>query len=242
MSTQTPWADGPREILQHASDLLKRNTDTGRRLAMILVDNAVEQMIKTFLQSPKRVSKLNITRQQRDAIADTFPAQLDAMEAHAPDKLTDVDTSLIDWYHRQRNQLYHEGFGLTIPGDTVEVYLSIATTLCDNLFGKQQAAVQSAQTSAPDYLLAFIQRWATLEQLVVQFARRFSENSNPRALINSFELLVANDIVNDDDYTDFLRLRLLRNGVIHGTIDKSEITVNEVEKLGLITAKIEFTD
>jgi hypothetical protein len=47
MATEShnPWASGPGEILRHGLDLLKRENDTNRRLAMISIDNAVEWRI-----------------------------------------------------------------------------------------------------------------------------------------------------------------------------------------------------
>jgi hypothetical protein len=57
-----PWASGPREILQHGLNLLQKDIDTNRRLAMLSIDNAVELMVKTYLGLPKRVIGLHITR------------------------------------------------------------------------------------------------------------------------------------------------------------------------------------
>jgi hypothetical protein len=45
----SPWVNGPKEILKHGLDLLKKDSDTNRRLAIISIDNSVELMIKTFL-------------------------------------------------------------------------------------------------------------------------------------------------------------------------------------------------
>lgn len=41
----------------------------------------------------------------------------------------------IEWYHRLRNQLYHQGNGLTVERDKVEVYAELANVLFANLFG-----------------------------------------------------------------------------------------------------------
>jgi hypothetical protein len=51
-TAQLPWASGPAEILRHGLGLLKSESDTNRRLAMISIDNAVELMIKTYLGLP----------------------------------------------------------------------------------------------------------------------------------------------------------------------------------------------
>ena len=61
---QHPWISGPGEILRHGLDLLRRDSDVNRRLAMISIDNAVEHMIKTYLGLPNRISGLTIPRKQ----------------------------------------------------------------------------------------------------------------------------------------------------------------------------------
>jgi hypothetical protein len=53
-----PWASGPGEILRHGLELLSKDSDTNRRLAMISIDNSVELMIKTYLGLPNRVTVL----------------------------------------------------------------------------------------------------------------------------------------------------------------------------------------
>src|SRR5262245_41320584 len=121
MNNDPPWASGPGEILRHGLSLLKKDTDANRRLAMIAIDNAVELTIKTYLGLPKRVTGLGISRKDFQEIAESFPALLDALEKHATDKLTGVDLGEVEWYHRLRNQLYHQGNGLTVERTKVEI-------------------------------------------------------------------------------------------------------------------------
>jgi hypothetical protein len=58
-NTQLPWASGPAEILRHGLGLLNSDSQVNRRLAMILIDNAVELMIGTYLGLPRRVTGLS---------------------------------------------------------------------------------------------------------------------------------------------------------------------------------------
>ena len=95
-----PWATGPGEILRHGLDLLKNDSDTNRRLAMISIDNAIELMIKTFLGLPKRVNGLAIPRKEYQEMAESFPKLLDGLEQRAPEKLDGIDLGTIEWYHR----------------------------------------------------------------------------------------------------------------------------------------------
>src|SRR5579871_260256 len=122
----SPWASGPGEILRHGLGLLKKDSDTNRRLAMISIDNAVELTVKTFLGLPRRVTGLPISRKEFQEISESFPAMLDALEKYAADKLTGIDLGEIEWYHRLRNQLYHQGNGLTVERTKVEIYAQLA--------------------------------------------------------------------------------------------------------------------
>ena len=90
ITEHSPWASGPGEILRHGLDLLKKDSDRNRRLAMISVDNAVELMMKTFLGLPKRITGLTITRKEFGDAAESFPRLLDAMEKFASDRLTGI--------------------------------------------------------------------------------------------------------------------------------------------------------
>lgn len=91
-----PWATGPGEILRHGLDLLKKDSDTNRRLAMISIDNAVELMVKTFLGLPKRVTGIAIARREYQEFSESFPRLLDALEQYAPDKLDGIDLGIIE--------------------------------------------------------------------------------------------------------------------------------------------------
>lgn len=109
-----PWSSGPGEILQHGMSLLRKDSDTNRRLAMLSIDNSVELMIKTYLGLPKRVTGLNIGRTKYAEFSESFPKLLDAIDEFASDRIVGIDLGEIEWYHRLRNQLYHQGNGLTV--------------------------------------------------------------------------------------------------------------------------------
>src|SRR5438046_3555188 len=107
-----PWSSGPAEILEHGISQLEIDSDKSRRLAMISIDNAVELMIKTYLGLPRRITDLEISRKTYDEFAQSFPKLLDALETYAADKINGIDLGEIEWYHRLRNELYHQGNGL----------------------------------------------------------------------------------------------------------------------------------
>src|SRR5947209_1251175 len=157
----SPWASGPGEILQHGLSLLQKDSDVNRRLAMISIDNAVELMVKTYLGLPKRVTGLQIGRDKFREISESFPKLLDALETHASDKLDGVDLGIIEWYHRLRNELYHQGNGLTVERDKVEVYAELAKLLFKNLFG---FPLPVKENHAMEVLGAFMLAWSRIEK------------------------------------------------------------------------------
>lgn len=133
---KTPWADGPRELLQHAVDHLSLGGDFDRRIAMVSIDNSVELTVKTFLGLPKRTRNCSgPTRKELVSASESFPALLSLLETHASNLIFGISLDEIEWYHRIRNQLYHSGNGITVEKTLVETYFVLASTLFENLFG-----------------------------------------------------------------------------------------------------------
>ena len=160
MPAQVPWTIGPREVLEHGLDLLEKDTDASRRLALISIDNSVELMTRTHLGLPKRITKLSISRKEYQEVASSFPALLDGLERHSPEKLAGIDLGVIEWYHRLRNDLYHQGGSLSVSRDKVEVYAELAKALFKNLFGVEAT---TRSTSRTNLLGEFIAEWVRLE-------------------------------------------------------------------------------
>ena len=136
------------EILLHGISLLKHDTDTNRRLAMLSIDNAVELMVKTFLGLPQRVTGIKLSKKDYEEIGQSFPRLLEAIQEHAPEKLHNYDISEIEWFHRLRNELYHQGNGLTVEREKVVGYAEIAKGLFYQLFGLDLPIAPNSSTSS----------------------------------------------------------------------------------------------
>src|SRR5665213_130176 len=225
-SKMAPWASGPGEILQHGLSLLKSDSDTHRRLAMIAIDNAVELTIKTYLGLPKRITGLQISRKDFADIAESFPGLLDAIEKHCSDKLAGIDLGEIEWYHRLRNQLYHQGNGLTVERDKVEVYAELANVLFKNLFGSD-LVVSSAGSQR--LLGEFMEAWAKLEAGLISMAHDNSLTGvQGMPPVRVVEFLRTANILSIEERREIEELRHLRNKVVHGTLDHREVLNHEV--------------
>jgi len=228
--SQSPWASGPAEILRHALELLKTDTDTNRRLAMISIDNAVELMIKTYLGLPKRITGLSIPRRDYAAFSESFPALLDALERIAPDKLDGIDLGTIEWYHRIRNQLYHQGNGLTVERDKVEIYAEVANVLFKNLYGMR---LLPRATERTDMLGRFIEQWVALERGLAALAERERIRMNltdrqPRTALQAIQLLKSTRLFSETDVNEINRYRQIRNEVLHGGEDHRDLITPEI--------------
>jgi len=233
VNSAAPWASGPGEILQHGLSLLRNDSDVNRRLAMIAIDNAVELTIKTYLGLPKRITGLTISRKEFAEIAESFPSLLDAIEKYAQDKLAGVNLGEIEWYHRLRNQLYHQGNGLTVERDKVEVYAELANILFKNLFGSE--LVHSTKGSQ-QLLGEFMELWVELEAGMISMAHDHSlTGAQGRTATWAAHYLRGDNLLSAEDRKEFQALRQLRNQVIHGKADhRTAITPAVIARLKVL--------
>jgi hypothetical protein len=232
-----PWATGPGEILRHGLELLQRDSDVSRRLAMISIDNAVELMISTFLGLPKRVTGIAIPRKQFQEISESFPALLDALENYAPEKLDGIDLGTIEWHHRLRNQLYHQGNGLTVEREKVEVYAQLANLLFKNLFGYE---LVHSRSKPANLLGEFMEQWVTFESALRDLASTHSLTGEvPPSIIDVLKFLEDAALLSPQEKRELDHFRRLRNEVVHGAADyRQVITEDVVARLRQLIKKI----
>lgn len=239
ISDLPPWASGPAEILRHGLDLLRKDSDSNRRLAMISIDNSVELMIKTYLGLPKRVNGLAITRAEYQEFSESFPKLLDAIEKHGASKLGSLDLGEIEWYHRLRNQLYHQGNGLTVERAKVEVYGQLAAALFVSLFGVKPLM----PPDDPSNLLAeFIVAWSAFEHAANDLSTfySFDENTNLRTTLGYARELYNNGYLLKPEYQEIKKLWTVRNQVVHGKRYFRELlTPKMVDRLKQITKSVQ---
>lgn len=229
-----PWASGPAEILQHGINLLQQDTDTNRRLAMLSIDNAVELMIKTYLGLPKRITGLNISRKDYDDMRDSFPGLLNALEQHSGNKLEGIELADIEWYHRLRNELYHQGNGLTVERDKVVVYGEIAQLLFRRLFG---FTIEIDKPSSTELVGSFITAWSNLYQLLESIAKAKYPNRTFRGTRTILDELIAEGYLDDKTAEEIRRIRKVRNNVVHGNM--TELSKELIPRLNRITDQIQ---
>lgn len=222
----SPWASGPKEILIHATELLNQDSDSSRRLAMIIVDNAVELMVKTFLGLPKRITGIHIARVKYQEISESFPKLLDALEEHASGKLDGINLGEIEWYHRLRNQLYHQGNGLTIEREKVTVYSELAKLLFLRLFDESLDIVESPDT---EKLGNFLFKWSRFEKGITNYSELVADTfgRTPSALAAA-RILVEEGKMSAELFIEFHIINDIRNRVVHGEGNFQSLLTDEL--------------
>jgi hypothetical protein len=208
-----PWIEGPLELLKHGIEHLELGSGFDTRIAMISIDNAVELMIKTYLGLPSRVTNITgLSRRRYEEISQNFSSLLDAFEEFAPDKIVGIELGDIEWFHRLRNQLYHEGNGITAERGKVEGYAEIAKILLANLFG---VVVEELIKEKP--------LRENLEQKLFRLRDKYMVVKKDRytplpTLVRQLE--VAGNL--PESYTQKLNLeRQFRNELVHGVVTPS---------------------
>lgn len=237
---KAPWASGPGEILRHGLTLLQNDNDTSRRLAMLNIDNAVELMIKTYLGLPKRITGLSIARNRYDEFSESFPRLLDAIHEFASNKLTGINLGEIEWYHRLRNQLYHEGNGLTVEREKVTVYAELAKVLFKNLFGEDIDVKGPVESES---LGRFLMAWADLERLVYALVSKATVTASTRMHFLHYVRELERKGILSNEATELINeLRTVRNSVVHGDIEARRIVQpTMIEALRSLVTTLEIT-
>lgn len=225
------WASGPGEILRHGIGLLSEDTDTNRRLALISIDNSVELMMETFIQLPKRITGLDISRKQRNEICANFPSLLDGVEAHAAEKIVGINLGEIEWFHRLRNQLYHQGNGLTVERKKVELYAELASTFFRALFGLR---LSLPEQGTMHLLGAFLESHVSIEEAIFDARKNFPALTSGRLILET----IRSTVLTEEEFRDFERIRNIRNLVVHSKNGGDMVTPELVEKAQKIAKKL----
>lgn len=200
---------GPKELLVHGINHVNLESDFDIRMGMICIDNSVELMIKTYLGLPKRVTNIQgLGRNRYNELIQSFPKLLDALEEFCPEKLNGIDLGDIEWFHRLRNELYHNGNGITVEKTKVLIYAEIAKNLFLNLF--EIAIVEDDEITDGSLVGEYITNWIKFEKLLNSGNQRFTPP------FKQIKELYDNGKINEKMYQEFVELNKFRNDLVHG--------------------------
>lgn len=115
-----------------AEILHKSESASVRRLALIIVDNAVEVALKTYVEFDKGLEYFNLRKKKwEEDYKPSFKSTLRLVLAKSGAK---SDEKLVLGYHETRNQLYHDPKLLSVEADDVGKYLQEGMSLANQLF------------------------------------------------------------------------------------------------------------
>lgn len=244
-----PWINGPVELLNHAYDHLSKEEEFDLRIAMISVDNAVELMIKVFLGLPKREVGYKIPRRELNQIFSSFPDLLDGLEQYASAKIIGISLSDLEWFHRIRNRLYHEGYGITIGRGSVVNYYEIAKILLNNLFEIEDFMLKIIVNDSDKALAEFIRKYADIDIKIRNiisscFSKDEQELYIMPPIIRLSKIIIDYENLGKNSIEEIDYLKIKRNKIVHSAdipdIDEL-ISLNEKQdKILLDLSKLEI--
>jgi len=109
-----PWQEDIVKLIQLCIKHYDKNTDFDDRISFLLFDVTIESIFKTFLTLPDGITNNQIPYQKRkEAMDDNFYKLVNIVKEYSL-AITNDEITHIQYYHGQRNKLYHQGTGITI--------------------------------------------------------------------------------------------------------------------------------
>jgi hypothetical protein len=213
------WASGALELLQHADSHINLKSAFDSRIAFISVDNSVEISIRVFQSLPEKISGKIFTRKERDDAGNSFSKMVELLFNKASDVLVGLSDTDIEYYHRIRNQLYHEGTGLAVDFKQLQEYRQVAAVLLNNLFGIELQP-KTRETSIA-YLIVLC------NEVEVLVKNKFESSEIDTGHTFKWEMAMKEGILNFDQIKALTDLRMIRNLEVHAT--ESEINNKRIE-------------
>ena len=206
------WASGALELLYHADSHIKLDSAFDKRIAFISIDNCVETAIRTFLSLPSSKSGVKITRKEIDDAGSSFPKFVSLLFKYAGNRVVGLDDGDIEHYHRIRNQLYHDGTGLSVDERYLSAYRQIASVLLNNLFGVEINPKENQRPSLERLILL----WNEIE---LELRNRFMSAGIDFGHTFKWEQAAKEGILDMQTVHDITELRMIRNKQVHSTPD-----------------------
>lgn len=215
------WVSGSVELLNHGIKHIKETSGDNNfdfRIAMISIDNAVETTLKTFITLNRRSIRISY-KIYKNAIR-RFPAMLDLLLSHCPEKISADELDAIEMFHMIRNNLYHQGTGINVDREIVERYSVVAGELISRLFDVEMGKdfeVESVSDISNLYG-EFLIIWRDIEVNLKNFAltqELIPQTPRPLSIKNILTTLFRNELIDEDLANDISNISSFRNDIVH---------------------------
>ena len=223
------WASGPNELLEHAVVHYQEGKAFDYRIAFLSIDNSIELIMKVFLRLPKRVrGSRGPSKRELDENAGSFPGLLELLQRYAGSRIAQDDLNDLEYFHRLRNQLYHEAPGLTVSPEDVDTYLQLGKMMMKELLDSTPVGlVERAQpTDRGRFLLA----WNELIDHIFGMAHQLDpvESNTGRSLQKAINILEEENIFLENDKEQVSEIAEMRNATVHGQGGVQESDLHDV--------------
>ncbi len=134
--SEHPWQRGPSELIKFALQTSKSDSPINQLVSFLLFDFCVETTMRTFLSLPDGLFDTNISYfERRKYSSGNFHDLTKGIEVSVKRKIKNQDLHYAKYYHDIRNQLYHQGKGITVDPKDVRGYAAVAVSLLGQLLG-----------------------------------------------------------------------------------------------------------
>lgn len=211
------WASGALELLKHADSHIQSDSAFDSRIALISVDNSVEVCIRVYLSLPEDISGVTVTRREKDDAGNSFPNLVKLLFEKSADNLVGLVSSDFEYYHRIRNQLYHDGTGLAVDKDQLNAYREIASVLLNNLFGIE------IKSGSNDISIANLILLHNEVEILVN--NKWKESGIDTGHTFKLEMAMEEGVLSFEQIKALTDLRMIRNIEIHAKTEISHARV-----------------
>lgn len=219
--TKNIWITGSVELLNHGIKHIKESSGDNNfdyRIAMISIDNAVEAIIKIFITLNRRTIRISY-KTYKDGTR-KFPAMLDLLLNHCPEKISADELDAIEMFHMIRNNLYHQGTGINVDREIVERYSVVAGELISRLFDVEMGKdfeIESVSDISSLYN-EFLLIWRDIEVNLKNFAltkELIPKIPRPLTIKNILIILLRNELIDEDLANEISNISSFRNNIVH---------------------------
>lgn len=133
MNTLHPWQRGPADLIEYALSKARSDDELSQKIAFIIIDAGVESLLKTYLLLNEKITKTNMIFVERQKYAKgNFHNLLKGIELATRDNVK-CDLTHVEFYHRLRNDLHHQGNGINVSKENLKGYKDTSIRLLKTL-------------------------------------------------------------------------------------------------------------
>jgi hypothetical protein len=120
-----PWVRGLADNLAAAKLLLDSTLESRNRLALILLDSALEIGFREYLENVKKITGNPEAMRHRETLIKMVRKN---------SQITDADWGQIDFFYQLRCDCYHESASLTLNDTLIGEFYTLVSSIVDLLF------------------------------------------------------------------------------------------------------------